>query len=92
VTKSVETARNAPLPLQFLPFIGSAIVPTDSMPDGMRWFAEHQPFTPIIETLHGLLMGTAIGSSWIVAIAWCVGLAWIGYFWARVAFDRDPVP
>jgi ABC-2 type transport system permease protein len=50
VTKSVETASNAPLPLQFLPFIGSAIVPTDSMPAALEAFAEYQPFTPIIET------------------------------------------
>ena len=34
-----------------LPFLGSGFVPTDSMPAGLRWFAEYQPFTPIIETL-----------------------------------------
>jgi ABC-2 type transport system permease protein len=90
VTKSAETASNAPLPLQFLPFLGSAIVPTDSMPAGMRAFAEHQPFTPIIETLRGLLMGTEIGTSWIPAIAWSAGLAIVGYLWARAAFRREP--
>jgi ABC-2 type transport system permease protein len=90
VTKNVETASNAPLPLQFLPFLGSAIVPTDSMPSGMRAFAENQPFTPIIETLRGLLMGTAIGTSWLPAIAWCVGLTLVGYLWARAAFRREP--
>lgn len=90
VTKSVETASNAPLPLQFLPFIGSAIVPTDSMPAGMRAFAENQPFTPIIETLRGLLTGTEIGDSALLAVAWCAGLALIGYVWARRAFDREP--
>jgi ABC-2 type transport system permease protein len=89
VAKSVETASNAPLPLQFLPFIGSAIVPTDSMPAGMRLFAENQPFTPIIETLRGLLMGTPIGSSAVLAVAWCTGLAVVGYVWARRAFDRE---
>ena len=59
VTKSVETASNLPMPLLLLPFLGSGFVPTDSMPAGLRWFAEHQPFTPIMETLRGLLMGTA---------------------------------
>jgi ABC-2 type transport system permease protein len=88
VAKTPEAASNAPLPLQFLPFLGSAIVPTDSMPAGMRFFAEHQPFTPIIETLRGLLMGTAIGSSGLVAVAWCVGLTLVGYAWAHRAFDR----
>jgi len=88
VTKSVETASNAPLPLQFLPFLGSAIVPTDSMPAGMRAFAENQPFTPIIETLRGLLMGTHIGNSAVLAVGWCVALALAGYLWARAAFNR----
>ena len=90
VTKSVETASNAPLPLQFLPFLGSAIVPAASMPDGMRQFAEHQPFTPIIETLRGLLMGTPIGDSAAWAVGWCLALALAGYLWARAAYARDP--
>jgi ABC-2 type transport system permease protein len=89
VAKTPETASNIPMPLQFLPFIGSAIVPPDSMPTGLRWFAEYQPFTPIIETLRGLLMGTAIGNSAIIALAWCVGLTLTGYLWARAAFNRD---
>ncbi|GGN78169.1 transport permease protein [Streptomyces albiflavescens] len=86
--KTVESASNAPTPLTFLPFLGSAIVPTDSMPTGVRWFAEYQPFTPIIETLRGLLMGTEIGDSAALAVAWCVGLTVLGYFWARSAYDR----
>ena len=59
VSKSVESASNLPMPLILLPFLGSGFVPTDSMPTAMRWFAEYQPFTPIMETLRGLLMGTA---------------------------------
>jgi ABC-2 type transport system permease protein len=50
VTKSVETASNLPMPLVLLPFLSSGFVPTESMPTGLRWFAEHQHFTPIIET------------------------------------------
>ncbi|MFD9326997.1 ABC transporter permease [Streptomyces sp. NPDC060065] len=88
VSKTVESASNAPTPLTFLPFLGSAIVPTDSMPTGVRWFAEYQPFTPVIETLRGLLMGTEIGDSALIAVAWCVGLSVLGYFWARSAYDR----
>ena len=76
----------------FLPFLGSAIVPTESMPDGMRQFAENQPFTPIIETLRGLLMGTPVGHhDAVIAVAWCVALALVGYLWARKAFALDPV-
>ncbi|MFJ9694151.1 ABC transporter permease [Kitasatospora sp. NPDC101183] len=89
VAKTVESASNLPMPLQFLPFIGSAIVPTDTMPTALRWFAEYQPFTPVIETLRGLLMGTEIGavSAWS-ALGWCTGLTLIGYFWSRSVFYR----
>jgi ABC-2 type transport system permease protein len=90
VTKSVETASNLPMPLFLLPFLGSGFVPTDSMPAGLRWFAEHQPFTPIMETLRGLLMGTPIGDSGTIAVAWCAAIGLGGYVWARHLFDRDP--
>ncbi|HEV2927840.1 MAG TPA: ABC transporter permease [Propionibacteriaceae bacterium] len=88
VTKTVEAASNLPTPLVFLPFLGSGFVPTDSMPAGMRWFAEHQPFTPIMETLRGLLMGTPIGDSGVIAVAWCAVIALCGYLWARDLYER----
>ncbi|MEV7778717.1 ABC transporter permease [Kitasatospora sp. NPDC088351] len=88
VAKTPESASNIPMPLQFLPFIGSAIVPPDSMPTALRWFAEYQPFTPIIETLRGLLMGTPIGTSALSALAWCLALTLTGYLWARTVFHR----
>jgi ABC-2 type transport system permease protein len=73
---------------QFLPFISSAFVPTASMPAGVRWFAENQPFTPIINTLRGLLTGAPIGNSAIVAVAWCAVLTAAGYLWARFRYNR----
>ena len=88
VAKSVETASNLPMFLVLLPFLGSGFVPTDSMPAALRWFAEYQPFTPIIETLRGLLLGTPIGSSAVLAIAWSAGIALLGYLWARGLFNR----
>jgi ABC-2 type transport system permease protein len=88
--KSVEGASNLPMPLILLPFLGSGFVPTESMPTGLRWFAEYQPFTPIIDTLRGLLTGTAIGSSGVLAVAWCAALALVGYLWARSRYDRRP--
>ncbi len=89
--KSVETASNTPMPLIILPFLGSGFVPTDTMPAALRWFAEYQPFTPIIETLRGLLMGTPIGSSAVIAAAWCAGISVVCFQWARRAYNRDPV-
>jgi len=78
VTDSVETASNLPMFLVLLPFLGSGFVPTDSMPTGLRWFAEYQPFTPVNETLRGLLMGTPTGNNGIISIAWCAGIALLG--------------
>ena len=86
---TVETASNTPMPLILLPFLSSGFVPTDSMPAGLRWFAEHQPFTPIIETLRGLLLGTAIGNDWWIALAWCAVLALGGYLWSKRLFNRE---
>ena len=70
--RSVETASNLPMFLVFLPFLSSGFVPTGSMPAGLAWFAEHQPFTPIIETVRSLLEGTPIGDTGMVAVGWCL--------------------
>jgi ABC-2 type transport system permease protein len=92
VTKTVAGANSLTLILQFLPLISSAFLPTGSMPAGVRWFAEHQPYTPIIETLRGLLMGTPVGGSALRAVIWCAVIALGGYLWARWAYDRPRVP
>jgi ABC-2 type transport system permease protein len=91
VAKTVEGASNLPMPLILLPFLGSGFVPTEGMPAGLRWFAEYQPFTPIMDTLRGLLLGTPIGTSGAIAVAWCLGMLLAGYAWARKLYDRDPV-
>ena len=91
VSKTVEAASNLPTPLVFLPFLGSGFVPTGSMPTGLRWFAEYQPFTPIIETVRGLLLGTAIGDSALWAVAWCAAITLAGSLWSRRLYNRDPI-
>jgi ABC-2 type transport system permease protein len=91
-TRSVETASNLPMVLLILVFLSSAFVPIDSMPDGLAWFAQSQPMTPIIETLRGLLLGTPIGNDGLVAVAWCVGISVVSYVWARRLYNRDPAP
>lgn len=80
--KSVETASNSPMFLTLLVFLGSGFVPAATMPTGLQQFAHYQPFTPVTETLRGLLTGTSIGTNAIAAIAWSVGLALVAYFWA----------
>ena len=86
--KSPETAGLASVPLVMLPFFSSAIVPADKMGPGLRQFAEYQPFTPIIETVRGLLNGTPSTGYALAAVAWCLGIALVGYFWARSTFKK----
>jgi ABC-2 type transport system permease protein len=89
---NVEAASNLPMPLILLPFLSSGFVPTGSMPPGIRWFAEWQPFTPFIETLRGLLMGTAIGTSAALSVVWCLAIGVVGYAWAMKLYERAPAP
>jgi ABC-2 type transport system permease protein len=88
---SVETASNTPMFLVLLPFVSSGFVPTDGMPAGVRHFAEHQPFTPIIDTLRALVTGAPTGSELWLAIGWCLLLALLGFSWSRRLFLRVPV-
>ncbi len=91
VGKTPAGANSLSLIFLLLSFTSSAFVRTDSMPAGVRAYAEYQPLTPVIETLRGLLLGTPIGDSAVLAVAWCVGLALVGYLWARSVYNRDPV-
>ncbi|MFE3546440.1 ABC transporter permease [Nocardia sp. NPDC059177] len=89
VSPNPESASNAPFPIIMMPFLGSGLVATDTMPVGLRQFAEYQPFTPITETLRGLLMGTEIGINGWVSLAWCAVIAGGGYLWAKSTFRKQ---
>ncbi|MFF1817533.1 ABC transporter permease [Kribbella sp. NPDC058245] len=86
--KSPETAGMAAIPLIMLPFFSSAIVPAEKMGPGVRQFAEYQPFTPIIESLRGFLNGAPQTSDVVQAVAWCIGIALVGYFWSSATFKK----
>lgn len=89
---SVESASNTPMIFILLPFLGSGFVPVETMPTAVRVFAEHQPFTPIIETVRGLVAGTAVPASTVwAALAWCVGLTVVGVLWSRAAYRKPRV-
>ncbi|MGW3817306.1 ABC transporter permease [Streptomyces sp. NPDC005046] len=87
---NAEAASNSAMPLILLPLISSAFVPLDSMPGWFQPIAEYQPFTPAIETLRGLLLGTEIGNNGWITIAWCLGLSVLGHRWSKAQFNRDP--
>jgi ABC-2 type transport system permease protein len=86
--KTPESAGMTVVPLILLPFLSSAIVPADQMGQGFRQFAEYQPFTPIIESVRGLLAGTPSAGYAAAALGWCAGIAIVGYLWSRATFSR----
>jgi ABC-2 type transport system permease protein len=88
VSATPEAASNSPMLIVFLPFVGSAFAPAALMPAGVRQFAEYQPFTPAIETVRGLLVGTPIGHNALIALGWCAVLGAGGYAWSLAAFRR----
>ncbi|MFF9689615.1 ABC transporter permease [Streptomyces sp. NPDC014623] len=90
ISPNAEAASNNALPLILLPLLSSAFVPLDAMPGWFQPIAEYQPFTPAIETLRGLLLGTEIGHNGWLAVAWCLALVVLGYFWSTSKFNRDP--
>ncbi|MGW5086610.1 ABC transporter permease [Streptomyces coelicoflavus] len=90
ISPNAEAAGNNAMPLIFLPLISSAFVPIDAMPGWFQPVAEYQPFTPAIETLRGLLLGTGIGHNGWLAVGWCLALTVLGYLWATSKFNGDP--
>ncbi|MFB6751383.1 ABC transporter permease [Streptomyces sp. NPDC056353] len=88
VSPNAEAASNNAMPLIFLPLISSTFVPIDAMPGWFQPIAEYQPFTPAIETLRGLLLGTGIGHNGRLALGWCLALTALGYVWSKSVFNR----
>ena len=86
--KSVDGAGAFSYPLIFLPFISSAFVLTKSMPSGVRAFAENQPVTSIVEAIRALLSDQPVGNDIWVALAWCVGIMLVAYFFAMRAYKK----
>nr|WP_314842184.1 ABC transporter permease [uncultured Microbacterium sp.] len=86
--KSVDGASAFSYPLIFLPFISSAFVPTDTMPGPVRWFAENQPVTSIVNTIQSLFAGQPVGDDIWVALAWCIGILVVAYVFAAIAYRK----
>jgi ABC-2 type transport system permease protein len=85
---SVEGAGVFSYPLVFLPFVSSAFVPTGTMPGPVRWFAENQPATSIVNTIRVLFAGQPVGDDIWVVLAWCLGILIVAYAFAMVAYRR----
>jgi ABC-2 type transport system permease protein len=88
LVSSPEAANGATFLITFLPYASSAFVPVHTMPHWLQGFAQHQPFTPLTETLRGLLLGTAVGSDAWIALAWCAGILAVSVVAAGALFAR----
>ena len=86
--KTIDGATGFSYPLIFLPFISSAFVPTETMPAPVRWFAENQPVTSIVDTIRALFAGQPVGTDIWVALAWCVGILVVAYLVAMIVYRR----
>ncbi len=86
--KTLDGASAFSYPLIFLPFISSAFVPTRTMPGPVRWFAEHQPMTAVVDTLRDLLTRQPVGDAVWVALGWCVGVLVLAHLLATAIFGR----
>lgn len=86
--KTVDGASAFSYPLIFLPFISSAFAPTESMPGPVRWFAENQPVTSIVNSIRDIFAGQPVGSDIWVALAWCVGILVVAYFGAMAIYRK----
>jgi len=85
VSTSPEAAAGYGFILMFLPYLSSAFVEVDTMPVWLQWVAQHQPLTPIIETIRGLLLGTDLSSGWL-AVGWCGLILTVAIVWTALAF------
>jgi len=63
-------------------------VPTETMPGPVRWFAENQPVTSIVNSIRDLLAGQPVGADLWIALAWCVGILVVAYALAIVTYRR----
>ncbi len=86
--KSMDGATGFAYPIIFLPFISSAFVPTATMPKVVRAFAENQPVTSIVDAIRALLSNQPVGSELWVALAWCVGIMLVAYFFAMKIYQK----
>ena len=88
VAKTPESAGMMPFPLFILPYVSSGFVPVESVSPGIRWFAEYQPMTPIIDSLRALMLNQPVGNSLVIGLAWSVGMIVVAFMIAVRVYRR----
>jgi len=88
--KSLEAAQWTGFVVIFpLTFASRAFVPTHTMPKALRFFAENQPLTHVINAMRAWLAGTPSGSSTWLAFIWCIAIIAIAMPVATWIFKRQ---
>jgi ABC-2 type transport system permease protein len=88
ISKTPEGSTGLMFPLFILPFVSSGFAPTETMPRGVRWFAEVQPMSPIIDTIRGFMLDLPANDSQWTALAWCVGIIIIAFVASMQVYKR----
>jgi ABC-2 type transport system permease protein len=88
ISKTTEGSSGLMFPLFILPFLSSGFAPTETMPAGIRWFAEIQPMTPIINTVRALMLDMPTDNSFWIALAWCAGIIIVAFIAAVQVYKR----
>ena len=88
ISKTAEGSSGLMFPLFVLPFFSSGFAPTDTMPRAIRWFAEIQPMTPIVDSMRALMLDLPAGNSLWIALAWCVGTIVVAFAFAAQVYKR----
>jgi ABC-2 type transport system permease protein len=86
--RSVDTASALGFFILFLPYVSSAFAPVETMPGWVQGFAGHQPITPLIDTIRGLLLGSST-ESWWIAVVWCLGILTVSAIGSAVLWRRS---
>ena len=88
ISKTPEGSSGLMFPLFVLPFFSSGFAPTETMPGGIKWFAEFQPMTPIINSIRALMLNMPTGNSLWMALAWCSGIIIVAFVAAAQVYKR----
>jgi ABC-2 type transport system permease protein/oleandomycin transport system permease protein len=75
LSSSPETANSLGFIFIFpLVFASSVYVPVSTMPDGLRQFAQANPFTTLTDAVRSLWLGTPAHTDVWMSVVWCVAL------------------
>jgi len=85
---SVDASQALNTAFLFLPYLSSGFVAVGTMPTWLHGFADNQPFTPIIESLRGLMAGSVDASTLWTAVAWLVGFLVVSITLGSITYRR----